>query len=96
MSFCSNAASISLLEACENDMTGELYSEITDASLDDQFSSIGINQTSKYLYLFEDENNAHLSFMDIIEKYQAQFPELKMALDKKLKEICLERGPDIL
>lgn len=74
---------------CDDDPTGELYSEIWDNDIEDGFSVIGLNP-SNYITLIDKYEDDDL--FDMAEKTIQSHPEISKALYIWKLETCIDRG----
>lgn len=82
-----------LKEFCENDPTGELYSEIYDSFVEDGLNSIGLDP-AYYLKLIE--QNEDISFFELAEEASESHPEIAQNLRIWKLETCISRGYEML
>lgn len=93
LSFLSNSFASELKQFCDNDPTGELYSEIFDSSTEDGFEIIGLN-LKKYQPLIKKYPDRNL--FEIADKTYALNPEIKNALQIWKLNTCITRGYEML
>lgn len=83
-----------LAQYCQNDPTGELYSELTDAfNIEVQFEIIGLNPHDYTSLIWEYKDS---SFWDLAELTAQTHPEISDKLRIWELETCINRGFEML